>query len=200
MVTMALYSGCMRTDKILLKVERPGNIQHKCRLMPNAELRVTSMEIYKTIIVGVSIFVIGQIVVKLFIDPVQEFRRSIAKVRLEIVRTSHILHNTDIHDRDKIDKVFNDYRSLSGELLAGLEVIPAYSFVCFVFLLPSRKRIMAASTNLIALSNWMMVGHDRKIGHIIKNDSELIDNLGFSVPKSQRLDKDLIKQLIDSEA
>lgn len=157
------------------------------------------MEMFKTILAGVSVFIFGQIILKLLVDPVQEMKKVISKVRMEIIRTSYILHNSESFENDAIKKVFDSYRELSASLLAGMELVPLYPITRLFFGLPSPKKLNGASTNLIALSNWMMVKHDRKIGHIIKNADDLIDNLGLKVSDSERVDKKIIDELIKSK-
>jgi hypothetical protein len=157
------------------------------------------MELFTTIIAGFSIFVGGQIFVRLVVEPVQDMKKTIAKIRLETILTSHILHNSQTFQNDPINGVFDSYRMLASELLAALETIPFYSITRFIFGLPSIKKTKSASSNLIALSNWVKIKNDRKTGHILKNSQELNQNLRFKIEESEKIDKTIIDKIIKNE-
>ncbi|MBD3813965.1 MAG: hypothetical protein IE917_17360 [Betaproteobacteria bacterium] len=154
------------------------------------------MNIFLTIISGVAVFVLGQIFLKLVIDPIQEAKKTIARIRIELIRNGHVLHNANAVDKELKDKLFESFRSLAAELIAATEIIPFYKATSKVAGLPSNKKMRDASRNLIALSNWMFVNHDKQIGHILKNNDELADNLGFKIDPGDRVSKEAIAELI----
>jgi hypothetical protein len=154
------------------------------------------MNIFLTIISGVTVFVLGQVFLKLIIDPVQEAKKTIANIRIELIRSGHVLHNANVVDKELRDKLFDSFRSLAAELVAGTETIPFYKIIAKVVGLPPSHNARAASRNLIALSNWMCINHDKQIGHILKNSEELTDNLKFQVDPGDRVSKEVIADLI----
>jgi len=78
------------------------------------------MQIFLTIISGVSVFVIGQIILKVCIDPIQEQRRVIGRIINATLFYSH--------DPDDILKAHEEVSKITSDLLAASALIPFYSF------------------------------------------------------------------------
>ena len=92
--------------------------------------------------------------------------------------------------------MFESFRLLGAELIAATELIPFYDKFSKLVSLPKRAKMKNASTNLIALSNWISVEHDKQLGHILKNSQELADNLGFVLEPGERINEETINALI----
>lgn len=157
-------------------------------------------DLFATIFSGVTVFVLGQIFVKMFIEPVQEIKKTIAKIRMDIHRYGHIIHNYNNIDENIRNETSAILRNLSAELIAHLELIPFFSFASKIFKFPKPENIKKASINLIALSNWMLYPNNTnkgkdKYGYILENYQNLHDNLGFVIDDASRLDKETLDAL-----
>lgn len=153
--------------------------------------------VFITIFCGVTVYILGQIILKMFIDPVAELKKTISQVQYNLVKFSHILFNSEVFEQDKVEEIFLELRSLSAHLLAKTSIIPWYDYTCSIFGLPKIDNIRKASTNLIALGNWIsMKDHPAKIGHVIKNLQELFDNLNLQIEDKDKIDEETLNALI----
>lgn len=154
-------------------------------------------KVFVTIFCGVSVYVLGQIILRLFIEPIAELRKTISQVQYNLIYSAHILHNSEVMDIEKINEVSLALRSLCAELHAKRAGIPLYPYLSWLVGLPSESKIRKGATNLIALSNWInLKEHPKKLGHILKNSQELYENLSLKIDKSDRLNEETIKALI----
>jgi hypothetical protein len=154
------------------------------------------LSIFLTVISGVFIFVIGQAILKLIIEPVQEVKKTLAKIQIDQFLLGHIAHNSETFDQNDLDKVFNAYREYSGTLIAHTTLIPFYKNIAKITGLPSKDKMIGASRNLVKLSNWINSSSDVKLGHIMRNTQDLVDNLGLYLSQADRVSDDLIQELM----
>ena len=111
------------------------------------------MQVFWTVLSGVSVFVLGQFVVHWIIAPLRKYR----EVRGEIVHALILLQNVNDHPDLRTPVTSNqaahDYRSLAGQLMASILSIPLFGLMVFLHRLPSRDDILNACSGLIGLSN-----------------------------------------------
>ena len=105
------------------------------------------------IVSAVSIFVVGQFILKSIIEPIQELKKEIAVILGDMIFYANIYSNPGIAEKEVIDKASNVLRKYSSELIAKSSIIPFYSFWYYLRLLPSYKDIENVSSRLIGLSN-----------------------------------------------
>jgi hypothetical protein len=100
-----------------------------------------------TVLGGVLIFVVGQIVLKLVIEPAQELKRSLGS-------TSHalLLHQAKLTNASSDKEIAAEMKSLSAEIVSKSHAVLWYAFVRIVFGLPSKKNILMASRQLNSIS------------------------------------------------
>lgn len=199
-LTMLLLSSlCLAAEKFATNSENifiPGiSINgEKTNTTVTLELESTT---FSTIISGFLIFVAGQIFLKMFLEPIQEMKKTIAKIRIYSHRYNYIMQNIDVFE-ESIKKEISDILStLSAELVAHGEMIPFHRHIAKYSGLPACDKSTSASKNLIALSNWMQYpkAAERKYGYIIENIQQLQDNLGFKIDPAERYASDVIDAL-----
>jgi hypothetical protein len=88
--------------------------------------------VFYIILAGVIIYVLGEIIVKIVIDPVQELKRVIAP--------------------EKLEQAADEYRKLASMLNAGFRLVPFFPFARVVFFLPKEADIIDARNELIEMS------------------------------------------------
>jgi len=154
------------------------------------------MTIFLTILSGTLVFVLGQIFLKLVIEPVQKLRNTIASVGYVLVKFAHIIHNSDQVDQAERLSVFKELRALSAQIYSDTQLVPFYSISRRIFGLPSEQNIYQGSKNIIAISNWIHVQHEHKIGHIIKNVQDVYGNLNLYISNEDKIDEETINALI----
>ncbi len=145
------------------------------------------MEIFFTILAGAGTFVLGQIVLKLLIDPIQSFKESIAEIANKLILYANIYANPMPLNDERQDAMSQDMRNLSSKLQSNMHLIPAYNISKCIFGLPSKQQVATASKNLIFIHN----GHDGALANQgILNcyaAQKVRDSLGIYIPEDEYL-------------
>ncbi len=138
--------------------------------------------------------VLGQTFLKLVIEPVYQLKRTLADIAHTLIRYAHGLHNPDIIPKELYTEIYDKLRSLSGQLYADMELIPAYWLFRPLFSLPRTPKVYEGAKNLIAVANWMGGTHDGQFEHIIRNIQSVYDNLGLYIAPEDKIDEELLRQ------
>ena len=109
--------------------------------------------VFFTVLSGVITFVLGQVVVKLVLDPVQEMKRTIAQISHALIERANVIANPGVPAKEIMDDASQLLRKLSSQLHAQLYLVPRYTVTSRIFYLPSKERVLIASGALIGLSN-----------------------------------------------
>jgi len=105
------------------------------------------------IVSAVSIFVVGQFILKSIIEPIQELKKEIAVILGDMIYYANIYSNPGTAEKEVIQQASLILRKYSSELIAKSSIIPFYGFWYYLRLLPSYKDIESVSNKLIGLSN-----------------------------------------------
>ena len=121
--------------------------------------------VFYIIIAGVIIYVAGEIIVKIVIDPVQELKRVIADIALKLIHYSpvyRIAPSGDVDasgeevqksvDSEKLEQAADEYRKLASMLNAGYRLVPFYAIAKLLFFLPKEADIIDARNELLEMS------------------------------------------------
>jgi len=121
--------------------------------------------VFYIIIAGVIIYVAGEIIVKIVIDPVQELKRVIADIAFKLFHYSHVYRIAPSRDVDasgaeaqksidpeKLEQAANEYRKLASMLNAGYRLVPFYAIAKLLFFLPREADIIEARNELLEMS------------------------------------------------
>jgi len=109
--------------------------------------------VFLTVVSGVITYVLGELILKLFVEPVHETKRTIGQISHSLIEYASVIANPGVRSKEVLEEVSRSLRRLSSQLHAHLRLVPLYGATAFVFRLPSRTEILAASTALIGLSN-----------------------------------------------
>lgn len=105
-----------------------------------------------TIIAGVAIYVLGQIIQNFILKPLQDFNITKVDISHKIKFWSNVLNNPDVN-REKTQQATLDMRDLSSNLESRYIIIPFKKSLSFLGLLPNQKNVREAAKQLIFLSN-----------------------------------------------
>ncbi len=121
--------------------------------------------VFYIIIAGVIIYVAGEIIVKIVIDPVQELKRVIADIAFKLIHYSHVYRIAPSRDVDasgaeaqksidpeKLEQAADEYRKLASMLNAGYRLVPFYAIAKLLFFLPREADIIEARNELLEMS------------------------------------------------
>ena len=111
--------------------------------------------VFYIILAGVIIYVLGEIIVKIVIDPVQELKRVIAEIAFKLIHYSHIFKLASSEERsgeaaeqaidqEKLEQAADEYRKLASMLNAGYHLVPFYAIARLLFFLPRETDIIEA--------------------------------------------------------
>ena len=121
-----------------------------------------------TVMVGVLVFVIGQLLVKFVIEPIQELKKSLAEIHYSLVfHARPILSSFGKEDWD--DTAQDMLRKLSSDLSSRIGAVPLYDrWVSMSHkFLPEKKKALEASRFLVTLSNSVHDQDRSKNGDIV---------------------------------
>lgn len=150
--------------------------------------------VFQTVLSGVLVFVLGQIFLKLVIDPVYQLKKTKADIAHTLIRYAYALHNPNVIPKELYAETYDKLRALSGQLYADMELIPAYWLFGRMFCLPRASKVYESAKNLIGVANWMGTNHDRQFDHIIRNIQSVCDNLGLYIAPEDRISEELLRQ------
>lgn len=111
------------------------------------------MAVFLTIISGVAVFVLGQIALKLFVDPWQRQRECVAHIAYILLYYANVYSNPGVVTKEKNDEASVETRRAASELVASSYRIPCYSFVSKSQMFPTLETINEVRKQLIGLSN-----------------------------------------------
>ena len=140
------------------------------------------MTIFLTILAGVTTFVLGQIFLRLLVEPVHELKRTISDIAVALIQHANVYCNPGVAGEDKEREVAWELRSLASRLNAQMYLVPAYSKIHGLFGLPASPKILQAMRHLIGISNGV---HKTNVDMATTNgekSDKICDLLGVKVP------------------
>ncbi len=146
--------------------------------------------VFLTVFSGVIIYVLGQLIVKLLIDPVQEMNKTIGQISHSLIEYANVIANPGISSKEVMHQTSQHLRQLSSQLQAHLYLIPKYDKTAKTFHLPVRGKILAASGSLIALSNSVFSTSDGIHKHNAQRVENVCDSLGIYLSEDNRWPKE----------
>ena len=157
------------------------------------------MSIFLTIFSGTAVFVLGQFILKLIIDPINDFKKCISKIVYDLILYAHIFSNPKSISDEKMRNACQVMRQHSSTLHASLYMIPAYKVLRFVFALPETAKVIEVTKHLIALSN----GHDNVLANQgILNSYEMQyikQKLGIIIPDGEYINPEHEQRFIKAK-
>lgn len=118
-----------------------------------------------TILGGISVFVVGQIVSKFLIEPIHEQSKIIGKIADSLIFYANLYSNPGSNiPREESDEASRTIRQQASQLMAKSHAVRWYRLWQFFRVVPRYDDIVEASKNLIGLSNSF------RHGEAIQND------------------------------
>ena len=87
------------------------------------------MSVFLTIIAGVFVFIIGQIILKLFVEPWQKQRECIALIGHSLILHANIYGNPGKGDGNILTEASQEIRKLAADLVTSCNRIPFYNIL-----------------------------------------------------------------------
>lgn len=142
--------------------------------------------VFLTVISGVITYVVGQLVLKLMLEPVHELKKTIGQISHSLIEHANVYGNPGIPPLETMRETSQHLRKLSSQLQAHLYLVPLYGFTACLFRLPSRTKILSASKLLMGLSNSVFRATDKTYEYNAKRVESICDLLGIYFAESER--------------
>ena len=140
-----------------------------------------------TVLTGTLIYVSGQVIVKLVIDPVQELKKTIGQISHSLVELANVIANPGVPKEEVISDASKQLRNLSSQLHGHLYLIPKYSITTRIFKLPKKNELLEASDSLRSLSNSLYDARNEKVyEHNAKQVEKICKALSIYMPESSK--------------
>jgi hypothetical protein len=135
---------------------------------------VANQSVFWTVFSGTLVYILGQIFLKLFIEPVHDLKKTIGMISHSLIERANVISNPGLLPKDVNDETSQELRKLASRLQSHLYLIPCYPAMAWIFRLPLRAGILAASKALIGLSNGV---HESAYGVNASNVKRVCDSL-----------------------
>lgn len=99
--------------------------------------------IFLTVMVGVSVFVFSQFILKLVLEPIVSFKESLGSISGFFLR-----YNAKITNGNADSELQDELRVLVSTVISKKEAIPFYRFFGFILGLPSERKLLEGCRNL----------------------------------------------------
>ena len=127
------------------------------------------MNVFWTVVAGVAVFVFGQVVVKLLVEPWHDYRMCIGRIAHAVVIYGQAHGDPRFFSTVPVEEARRELMSLSGELMQRTYAIPAYGLFARLPCVASWAEMRLESANLCGLAKSLIeVGGTRSehIAHI----------------------------------
>lgn len=133
-----------------------------------------------TALLGIGVFVAGQLLQRILVEPLQDLRKTIGKIAHALTFYANFMHYQPSPFQDgsgvgkppeKMEEASLEIRRLASDLRAIPLVIPGYGALALLGCVPSHDAIDVASSNLIGWSNSLGQPpneHRQKIAEALK--------------------------------
>jgi hypothetical protein len=118
--------------------------------------------IFSTVLSGVSIFIIGQIIQKFIIEPIHKQKEIIGDIANALIYYANLYSNSTLENESKDSEISKKreeasekFRKLGCQLISKTHLIPYYETLSILKIVVKKQNIVEARGNLIGLSNSM---------------------------------------------
>lgn len=154
------------------------------------------METLLAVVSGVLIFVIGQVAIHVWLEPLQSLKACIVEISEALTKYEGAIISLAVAPTAVRETISREVATLSARLSGRRELIPCYSAVRVMYALPSQENIQEAIGALNSLSNYATSSHTNASVISSYNRQEACDALGLYVAPSKRLDPSLKIQFV----
>lgn len=149
-----------------------------------------------TVLAGVFVFVMGQIIVQVWLDPLQKLKAAIVDVSEVLAKHEGAIISLSTAPPEARRVISQDMALMSVRLSGRRELIPLYESAKLIYALPSQTKIHEAIGSLNAISNYVVGTHENAGILASYCNQEIRDALGLYVDPAKRLNPSLKVQFI----
>jgi len=147
------------------QLAQPVNAQTKVGTGKITDIEKTLWTSAATILGGVIVFVIGQLLAKFLIEPIHDLKKAAGQVRFSLAFCAPTIHTPISRNKERSDKAYDSIMRCSCDLLTKADAIPFYALLPRKAVLPI-KDIRGAATDLRALTTYLHETGEEASSHI----------------------------------
>jgi len=156
------------------------------------------LTVFITIFAGFTVFVLGQIFLKWFIEPVQEFRKLQGEILFLFANDHAAIHNAKAIDEKEALIVLGALYNLGARLHSCIHLIPCYRKTRRVFSLPEEEKVIFAAKCMHSMGNTMF-GSSADINYKLDlYRIQICEALNIKDPIQRSMTKDELLASIDN--
>lgn len=106
-----------------------------------------------TLIGGIIIYVVGRSVEKFVLEPLQDYRKTVANISDTLIYYANIYSNANVANKEAKEEASKALRKLASELSAKTHQVVFYKIIAKIKWIPTYKNSMDAVGTLIGFSN-----------------------------------------------
>ena len=147
--------------------------------------------VFLTVLSGVITYVVGQLVLKLMLEPIHEMKKTIGQISHSLIEYADVIGNPGVPTQEVMYETSRHFRKLSSQLQAHLYLVPVYGFTAWLFRLPSRAKVLSASKSLMGLSNGVFRATEKIYEQNAKQADNVCDSLSIYRADDERWPREL---------
>lgn len=114
------------------------------------------MDVFLTIFAGVAVFVLGQIIIRVVIDPLQKLLDTLGKVSYSILFYSNV--TPGIMSHEDVEEATKTLRGLASDIYSLVNTVPMYNLWFYTGILKvSKEDLIQVPRELVAYSNIVRI-------------------------------------------
>lgn len=124
-----------------------------------AEIVKPFLTTLSTIVPATLIFVIGQILTRFVLEPIQDQARTVGRIAFSLL--AYADYSPESQSSEKLEEASKNLRELAAQLRASRRVIPCYYVLSLLRCVISKRILLESSADLILWSNAIFTGDTR---------------------------------------
>ncbi len=125
-----------------------------------SDLQQVLLTFLLTVLGGAALLVVGQVIIRFYVDPLIEQKKAIAQVHNALRFYSNIITSPGVVDQEQRSELTSVLRQTSVSLQVSTHSIPTYRVFEALHLVPTLSQIRVASTEIMALSISLRQGEE----------------------------------------
>lgn len=106
-----------------------------------------------TVLGGIIVLVIGQLLQKFFIEPLHELSKTIGETSFALVYYANLYSNPGTGKLEEMDEASKNIRRLAAKLVSSAHAVRGYGLLSLIRAVPRKRDVNSAASSLIGLSN-----------------------------------------------
>lgn len=145
----------------------------------------TFINTFVTVFSGVAVYVAGQLVLKLLIEPVHEMKKTIGQISHSLIEHDYVINNPGESSEEAMDGTSRHLLKLSSQLQAHLYLVPVYRKTARLFNLPRENDVRKVSKALVKLSNNVFRARVDEYKENVRQVRMICESLRISPPDDE---------------